>query len=383
MAETASDTAAEQRRRTELRKVGEQYFAKAISQSNAGVASKAATLPRSNGLPPDAEAPFDADFEAVGAVIDSSKVYVLGAIYVLAQGASWVFLKEALRALGTPAFMVFLHCLPSAGTLWFLHTWSGSSVDIGPLNLRTLKGSTLSTAFHGLQMLTAFGALRNGSVSLLLAWTSLVPQLLQQGLLQGAWKQLRPTGRVGMATGLGGLAVVLLFASWPGVLSLLCLAGWTAVAAGRVLLPALRLQADARPLLVMGGVAAEHVRDLAAGEDSVGAATKAFYESAIPAAPALLLGFVAMEGGTLVDHELSVPAVSSILVSLAAWSAAQVSRLLLRDKLKRQHQLATDGSAACVTLALQLMVFGMQGLPALLGAVAAVVGAAMLQLPVQ
>ncbi len=60
--------------------------------------------------------------------------------------------QGALTSLATPALLVFLHCLPPAGLLLFLHRWSGSAVDIGPLNARTLKGSLPAVAFHSLQV---------------------------------------------------------------------------------------------------------------------------------------------------------------------------------------------------------------------------------------
>lgn len=59
--------------------------------------------------------------------------------------------QGALGSLATPAIMAFLHCLPPAGLLAFLHRWSGSTVDIGPLNARTLKGSLPAVTLHGLQ----------------------------------------------------------------------------------------------------------------------------------------------------------------------------------------------------------------------------------------
>lgn len=60
--------------------------------------------------------------------------------------------QSALEALQTPALLMFLHCLPGAGLLALLHRWSDSSVDVSPLNLRTLKGSLPSVAFHSLQV---------------------------------------------------------------------------------------------------------------------------------------------------------------------------------------------------------------------------------------
>jgi len=42
------------------------------------------------------------------------------------------------------------------------------------------------------------------------------------------------------------------------------------------------------------------VKDIAAAEDGLGSAQRVFYEAALPALPALLLGFALLEGRELV-----------------------------------------------------------------------------------
>ena len=60
--------------------------------------------------------------------------------------------QSALEALPTPALLVFLHCLPAAALLLWLHRFTGSAVDIGPFNGRSLRGSLPSVAVHSLQV---------------------------------------------------------------------------------------------------------------------------------------------------------------------------------------------------------------------------------------
>lgn len=50
-----------------------------------------------------------------------------------------------------------------------------------------------------------------------------------------------------------------------------------------------------------GWLSLDLVKEVAASEDSVSAAQRAFYNAALPALPALLLGFVSLEGRHLVS----------------------------------------------------------------------------------
>ncbi len=50
------------------------------------------------------------------------------------------------------------------------------------------------------------------------------------------------------------------------------------------------------------------------------------------------------------DHELSVPAVSSIMLSVAAWASAAVTRLLLAEGLPQSGCTALRAAASIGTL---------------------------------
>ena len=66
---------------------------------------------------------------------------------------------------------------------------------------------------------------------------------------------------------------------------------------------------DLRPnvaLCLAGWFSVDLVRDVAASEDSVSAAQRAFYSAALPALPALLLGFLCLEGRHLVRAHCSL-----------------------------------------------------------------------------
>jgi hypothetical protein len=59
----------------------------------------------------------------------------------------------------------------------------------------------------------------------------------------------------------------------------------------------LRPTIESRPA---GWLSLDLVKEVAESEDSVSAAQRAFYNAALPALPALLLGFVSLEGRHLV-----------------------------------------------------------------------------------
>lgn len=66
---------------------------------------------------------------------------------------------------------------------------------------------------------------------------------------------------------------------------------------------------DLRPdvaLCLAGWLSVDQVKDIAASEDSVSAAQRAFYSAALPALPALLLGFLCLEGRHLVRAHCSL-----------------------------------------------------------------------------
>lgn len=67
------------------------YFAKVLAQSDSGKDRFKAPPPPAR--PRNIEFILDPDLETVGAVLEGSRLYVLSALYIASQGASWVLLK--------------------------------------------------------------------------------------------------------------------------------------------------------------------------------------------------------------------------------------------------------------------------------------------------
>lgn len=66
-----------------------------LAQSNAGKDPFSAQPPR---RPRDVESMLDPDIEAVGAVLEGSRLYVLSALHVVSQGATLVLLKVSAES---------------------------------------------------------------------------------------------------------------------------------------------------------------------------------------------------------------------------------------------------------------------------------------------
>eukprot|EP00884_Botryococcus_braunii_P005545 jgi/Botrbrau1/14992/Bobra.0018s0092.1 len=292
---------------------------------------------------------LDPDLETVGLVLEGIRLYVLGAIFVLATAVSPVLLQGALEALQVAGVQAFLHLLPTVIALWVV-------VDVGPLTPAALRGSAFAALTYGLQTLCTFGALLDGSALLYLTWRLLVPPVLalvvQQILLHRAPPILAVLGLV-----LGGSAPVVALGtrSWPALSSILFLLGWSAVEAIIQLREAIRI--DPEPATAwMRGELAQQVKGLVAAEEEVDPGAHSFLTTALPAVPLLIVGFLMGDGPVLLDHELSVPAVTIILLSALAWAVATVTGLLLKEAMLSQRQhvvlalLAAVGSIATACL---------------------------------
>eukprot|EP00208_Stichococcus_sp_RCC1054_P006180 CAMPEP_0206137678 /NCGR_PEP_ID=MMETSP1473-20131121/2761_1 /ASSEMBLY_ACC=CAM_ASM_001109 /TAXON_ID=1461547 /ORGANISM="Stichococcus sp, Strain RCC1054" /LENGTH=173 /DNA_ID=CAMNT_0053530879 /DNA_START=207 /DNA_END=728 /DNA_ORIENTATION=+ len=136
------------------------------------------------------------------------------------------------------------------------------------------------------------------------------------------------------------------------------------------------------------------IHQVGAAEDAIEPFTLAFLHNLVPAAVAFVVAFLTLEGRELVEHELSVPAVSGILLSAACWSTVEVSAVLLASSTGSDadfmqsaekltgglQQLVLKCTSAAITLVLQHMMLGSDGFLASLGLVAAASGAALLQI---
>jgi hypothetical protein len=97
------------------------------------------------------------------------------------------------------------------------------------------------------------------------------------------------------------------------------------------------------------------LREVAAAEEALPRSSHVALAHALPAAPVLLLGLVCLEGQELVDHELSVPAVSLVLLSAAAFTVAACAQLLLEDKLGPGQRVLVRAMSLGGTIVLDLL----------------------------
>mmetsp|Transcript_7383 Transcript_7383/g.21812 ORF Transcript_7383/g.21812 Transcript_7383/m.21812 type:complete len:233 (+) Transcript_7383:151-849(+) len=219
----------------------------------------------------------------------------------------------------------------------------------------------------------------------------------------GAFVGLPPNGKAAVAISLGGIFLALgdsfpalIMGGLPGFLSLLALLLWQAADAGRWLWPLVRQRALTGQPLQLGTYVVDPtlIHQVGAAEDAIEPFTLAFLHNLVPAAVAFVVAFLTLEGRELVEHELSVPAVSGILLSAACWSTVEVSAVLLASSTGSDadfmqsaekltgglQQLVLKCTSAAITLVLQHMMLGSDGFLASLGLVAAASGAALLQI---
>ncbi|GFH11041.1 uncharacterized protein HaLaN_06470, partial [Haematococcus lacustris] len=91
-------------------------------------------------------------------------------------------------------------------------------------------------------------------------------------------------------------------------------------------------------------------RDCSAEEDALEPPTLTLLSHSLPAVPVLLLGFLALEGRELVDHELSVPAVKVMLLAIAAYVTVEGCKLMLQERMALTTQLGLRAAATLVTI---------------------------------
>lgn len=365
---------ADEERRQRLKAAGEAYFAKVLNQSKGKdllAAAKAAGASDGSSLDRGSSAAvrggagsaaaqrlplttFDEDFLQAGAVIEGARTYVLGTVFVAAQAVQLVFLKSSLEALAAPALLLFLHLVPTAAALRLLG--AQGALELRPLSLRTLQGGAAAALLAGLQALTLFWSVLHCPVFVVLCWTVTLPHALRAGLDLAANKGLPPGPRlIGLGIGSGCTAAALLaaFPSLRGLLALLC---WAGVDVAGAAWAQLRQRPD---LLPAEGPLSAPLRQLLDAEGGLDAATLAYLEHLLPPLPVLLLGLVAREGSELVDHELSVPAVTMVLLSMLAMAVAASSDQLISGGLTRQARAALAAAGPLGTTVTEAAVHGL------------------------
>ncbi|KAL4422328.1 hypothetical protein ABPG75_008525 [Micractinium tetrahymenae] len=392
---SAPELSAEEERRQRLKAAGEAYFAKVLNQSKGKdllAAAKAAgvgagsTLGGSSSVGPGgstAAGPaaqrlplttFDEDFLQAGAVIEGARTYVLGTIFVAAQAVQLVFLKSSLEALATPALLLFLHFLPTAAALRLLG--AQGALELRPLSLRTLQGGAMAALLAGLQALTLFWAVLHCSVFVVLCWTVTLPHALRAGLELAANKRLPPGPRlIGLGIG-GGCTAAALLVLFPGLRGLLALLCWAAMEAATAAWAQLRQRPE---LLPAEAPLAGAVRQLLDAEGALDGATLSYLEHLLPPLPMLLLGLVLREGSELVDHELSVPAVTMILLSILAMAVAVCSDRLISGGLTWQARAALAAAGPLGTTVTEAAVHGLGSPISFVAAIAASLAGVLLR----
>lgn len=321
--------------------------------------------------------------------------------------------------------MAFLHLLPAASTLWLLA--AQGSIDLSaPFSPRALRGAAPSAALSAARLYLVLVAAPRCSLWLLICWSVMVPLGVRAAaeLAGDGGGGPRPAGPLaGLALGLaataGALAVGL---RGPG--GTLALLLWAVVEAAAAGWEALRGAPDRAAALLGGEERAAPLRAAAEAEASLGPATLAFLQAALPLLPLLALGFATGEGSELVNHELSggpaaaaavacsgrgaeliaarapahaitaataavpglqrngphpppraVPAVTKILISVVCWAAVATCGLLTSNCLTRTARVALVAAAPLGTVVIEAAVHGVAAGQAL-GLAAAVVAAA-------
>lgn len=208
---------------------------------------------------------------------------------------------------------------------------------------------------------------------LVLCWTIAAPHALRAALDAASSRRLPPAGRLGaLGAGLVCTAAALLV-QFPGVLGLLALLAWAAADLAVAAWAALRTRPELLQQLapVQPGLA-QALQQAVDAESQVDPASLALLRHALPALPALVLGLLLQEGGELVSstggaasckpactlqpcrplprpcsrptpsrclpqvgHELSVPAVTAILLSVLAMTVATAADQLMSGGLTR------------------------------------------------
>ncbi|MEW5297622.1 MAG: hypothetical protein WDW36_000820 [Sanguina aurantia] len=296
----------------------------------------------------------DPDVVAFGLLYESSKLYVYMAMYVVCHAVGLVLMKGSLHSMKTPAVLTFLHMLCAVGALALASQYD--VIVVHPLSALRSKGCSVKAALMGLQLLFTFSALLHGSVNLVLCCITLMP-----GVLDAACSfflhRLQPSKDVAMSLQIAAAACALewLCDGHKSVLGVVMLLLLSAVKAAELLWRYLKQDATAGGAITDFAVVSL-VREVAEEEEALSPADAVFLSHLLPAVPILLLGFGCLEGKEIVDHELSVPAVSVMLLSCAAYIAVVACQLLLDEKLPQSSKLYLRGAALLGTVVFNYMV---------------------------
>ncbi|KAG2485646.1 hypothetical protein HYH03_015618 [Edaphochlamys debaryana] len=282
---------------------------------------------------------LDPDVAAFGAIFESTKLYVYMGLYLACQAAIYVLIKGSLATMKTPGLMSFLHLTSASLSFWLSSAYD--IFDTKPVSenwAQAVRGASVRAVLFGLQMLTLYGALLHSSVNMILSWAATAPLLIDAALALATGKRSRLLSpAIIPLLAVAGLAtafevVIDGVRSW---LSLLMLLLWSGTKAAETCWRLLKEDPSLGGRLPGGdfGALASTVRRLAEAEASLNAPSTALLVNALPALPVLCLGFVGQEVNEIIDHELSVPAVQLMLLSMVAHVGITWCQLLLHERL--------------------------------------------------
>mmetsp|Transcript_29592 Transcript_29592/g.74437 ORF Transcript_29592/g.74437 Transcript_29592/m.74437 type:complete len:407 (+) Transcript_29592:72-1292(+) len=361
-----ADAAEDGAKREALRKAGLDFFEQVLAEASTGKdpfapeaarPEKAAVARAGDARPGTTRRARaqreDPDLEAVGAMISGARLYVLTAVFVACSAAGLVLFKACLNPLETPGILTFLHLLPLS---LLLLAFSGA-LGLEPITLDGAKASLPTCALNMFQMMMLFSVLLEGSVLFTISFCA-VSQHAFQVAAEAALSRSAPPARSTWlcAAGLAALGaevageVLFLRRPLPPFRTLLALLGYSGARLAQVAWEA-AVASPARLEALLGGAeAAAKVAAAAEAQAGMRHADLALYSSLLGSLMALCLGFIGMEGNELIEHELSVPAVTAIMVSLACFIAAAVSDVLLTPMSTPRLRTGLLGLAAVGTI---------------------------------
>lgn len=347
-------------RREALRKKGQEFLEKAVKQ-----ASTRSTRPGDVRLNVSTAAPqpIDPALETVGVVVEGMRLYLAALVFIVSSGASLVLAKASLTYLHTPATAVFLHMLTAVLVLLVL-SYSGE-LSLGPLNVPSLQSCLPEVICSGVQMLCLFGLLYRESVYVVAVWVTLAPQVLQIATdVVSRGKRPRALQLLLLALGivLGGCTMAAGLAPGSNTVSLVFLTLWAMAELG---------QEFAAKALHSSGLAQAEAGPF---NDPPSKPTVTLYKNALAALPVLVVGLVFKEGSALTRLELSVPTLTMLLLSCAAWGLAASTQLIVAAcSANLGFQLLLTSLSSLGILVAQVAVMGVGSVTMLLLSLAAVV----------
>mmetsp|Transcript_11940 Transcript_11940/g.25675 ORF Transcript_11940/g.25675 Transcript_11940/m.25675 type:complete len:446 (-) Transcript_11940:511-1848(-) len=340
--------AAEAQRREKLRKAGADYLSQAMAQATKGQDPFQPTPTITKKARKQRPLREDPEFVAFGKLLKDALVYVYIGVFLVTQSLFYVLVKVSFHSMQTPAVLTFLHMLAASLGLWLACHYDVFEAPV--LTVSSLKGSALRVTFSATQMLCTFSALHHNSVNLVLVWTTVGAGAIDAGvtyLLTG--RTLSDECRTALLVAAGAGVLEIFFDNDKVPVGILMMSLWAISKAAECVWRHLKADASAGGR-IQDMWLVSRIRGLADEEEALSAPTLALLQNAVPAVPVLLLGFMCLEGKELVDHELSVPAVRTMLLACACYTLSTGCQLLLDDKISPRAKLGLRAAALLGTI---------------------------------